>query len=114
MEIVFGSRPASSANRRSWQNWPGKAAPPPHRPWAITTEQNRRMRLLHRLRPTPNRVEIHELTMVARLLLGPERFNRLDPLAQQLPSPLEGRPMIFHLLGVPAAANAEYHPAIGG
>jgi hypothetical protein len=64
------------------------------------------MRLLHRLRPTPYRVEIHELAMVARLLLGPERFDRLDPLAQQLPSRLEGRPVIFHLHGVPAAADA--------
>ena len=47
-------------------------------------DQDRRMRLLHRLRPGHDRVEIHELAVVLGLGFGPDRLHRLDPFAHQL------------------------------
>src|SRR5260370_17740355 len=65
------------------------------------------MRLLNRLRPGPCRPEVDHVAVVLGLLLSPDRLDRLDPLAQQLPPRAELRPVICHLLAVPAAADAE-------
>src|SRR5207253_2296985 len=73
--------------------------------------QHRRMRLLDRLRPRPEGREADQLALEARLLLGPDALHRLDALAEQLPAGAELRPVVLHLLGVPAATDAEQEAA---
>src|SRR5205814_2813005 len=59
------------------------------------------------LRPRPDRIEPHELAVERSGVLGPDLPHREHPLAQQAEARLEGRAVVFHLLGVPAAADAE-------
>ena len=47
-------------------------------------DQDRRMRLLHRLRPGLHRIEVDELAVVFGRVLRPDRLHRLDALARQL------------------------------
>jgi hypothetical protein len=70
------------------------------------------MRLLNRLWPSHHRREIDELSVVFGVRLGPDRFHRLDPLAHQLEASLEGRAVVFDLLGVPAPSHAEKKPSV--
>ena len=69
------------------------------------------MRLLHAFRPGHHLREVDELAVVFGLGLGPDRLHRLDALAHQLGARGERRAMVFHLLGVPADADAEQEAA---
>ena len=71
------------------------------------------MRFLYRLRGTPNLVEVHELAVKLGLLFGPYFLHRQHPLPEHAPSLFEVGAMILHLLGVPAAADAEDESAAG-
>src|SRR5204862_5495789 len=59
----------------------------------------------------PDLVEAHELAVELRLLLRPDGLHGQHPLAQDLPARLEWGAMVLHLLGVPAAADAEQEAA---
>ena len=61
----------------------------------------------------PDFVEVHELAVVLGLFVGPDFLHGLDALAAYLPAPVERRAVVLHLLGVPAAADAEDQPAVG-
>src|SRR4051794_18905501 len=69
------------------------------------------MRLLDRLRPAPDPVEVDMLAVVGGLILGPDHLHRLDPLAHDGETPLRVRAVILHLLDVPAGSHAEEEPA---
>src|SRR6516165_7431651 len=79
----------------------------PRRPWKGAAENYRRMRLLHRLRPGHDRVELHKLAVIFRLCLGPDRLHRFDLLAHLLHTRPKDGAVVLDLLLVPAAANAE-------
>src|SRR5437762_2025506 len=74
---------------------------------ALAAEDDRRVRLLRRLRPRPHLIEIDHLAVVFRLVLGPQRLHREDPLAHQLEPRVVAGSVIFHLLDIPAAADTE-------
>src|SRR5205814_9818218 len=74
---------------------------------ALAAEDDRRVRLLRRLRPRPHLVEIDHLAVIFRLVLGPQRLHREDPLAHQLEARVVAGAMVFHLLDIPAAADPE-------
>ena len=71
------------------------------------------MRLLHRLRPRPDAIEVDELAVVRGLVLGPDRLHRLDPLAHQREARARVGAVVVHLLEVPAGADAEEEAAAG-
>jgi hypothetical protein len=71
------------------------------------------MRLLYRLGPAPDAVELDVLAVVAGLVLGPDRLHRLDPLAQQREPPLGIGAVVSHLLLVPARADPEEEAPAG-
>src|SRR6516162_10099491 len=66
---------------------------------------DRWMRLLHRLRPLHDLVELDELTRVFRFGLCPDLFHRQDAFAHQLEARLKSCAMINHLFGIPATAD---------
>ena len=70
------------------------------------------MRLLHRLRPGHHRRNVDQFAVIFRLRLGPDLLHRLDALAHELEARFEDRPMVLHLVLVPAAADAEDEPAV--
>ncbi len=70
-------------------------------------DQDRRMRLLHRFWPGHDLVKIDHVAVIFGLGLGPDLLHRLDPLAHQLEAGLGIGAVIFHLVGIPAAADAE-------
>src|SRR5271165_3918108 len=76
-------------------------------------DDNRRPRLLHRLRPAFHPWELNEFTMVLGLVLGPDRIHRLNAFAHQLEAGLKGGAVISHLLRIPAAADTEQKPPAG-
>ena len=47
---------------------------------SITAHEDGRMQLLDRLGPRPDCVEVHELPMILRLLLRPDRLHRHHPI----------------------------------
>ena len=65
------------------------------------------MRLLDRLRPAPDRVEVDVLAVVGGLVLGPDRLHRLDALAHQREAAVRIGAVVLHLLAVPTRADAE-------
>ena len=71
-------------------------------------KQDRRVWFAVRLGVGPDRVEIHHLAVKLGLILGPQRLHRQDTLAHQLEARCVDRAVIFHLLGIPAAADAEH------
>ncbi len=75
-------------------------------------DDDRRVRLLHRLGPGHNRVEVDELAVVFGLGFRPDLLHRLDALAHQLGAALEGGAVVLHLLGIPADADAEQEAAL--
>src|SRR4029077_19972497 len=80
---------------------------------AVAANAERRMRLLDRLRPRPDPVEVHVTAVVGRLLLCPDRLHRLDALFQQAESCRRIRAVVAHLLDVPASADAEQEAPAG-
>ena len=70
------------------------------------------MRLLHRLRPRHHRIEIDELAVILGLRLGPDFLHRLDALAHPLEARGVHRSVVFHLVLVPAAADAKQEAAL--
>src|SRR5262245_20542768 len=80
---------------------------PPRAVGKRPADDHRRMRLLDRLRPRHHRRKFHELAAVLRLRLGPDGAHRLDALAHHLEARLEIRPVIQHLLCVPARSDTE-------
>src|SRR5436190_12461033 len=71
------------------------------------------MRLLDRLRPGPDPIEVDMFAVVGGLVLGPDRLHGFDPLAHDGEAPLWVRAVILHLLDVPAGSHAEEEPAAG-
>src|ERR1700687_5808345 len=65
------------------------------------------MRLLRRLGPRPDLLEVYELSMILGLVLRPDFLHRRDLLAQLFPPGSEGRAVVLHLFNVPATADAE-------
>src|SRR5438093_5654604 len=76
-------------------------------PRPAATEDDRRVRLLHRLGVGPHRAEVDHLAVVLRRVAGPDRLDRLGALAQELPAPGEVSHLVCHLLAVPAGAAPE-------
>src|SRR5260370_24060097 len=68
---------------------------------------HRRMRLLHGFRPSLHRWKIDDLAVILSGLIGPYLFHRLDLLAHLQGAGLEDGSVVFHLLGIPAATDAE-------
>src|SRR5581483_12320403 len=79
----------------------------------VRPEEDRRVRLLGRLRPLPDAIELDELAVERRLVLGPDALHREDALALELPAPLVVGAVVLHLLDVPAGADAEEEAAVG-
>src|SRR6516165_10392543 len=79
----------------------------PRRPWKGAAENDRRMRLLHRLRPGHDRAELDKLAVIFRLGLGPDRLHRFDLLAHLLHAGRENGAVVLDLLLVPSATDAE-------
>src|SRR5579862_3284461 len=73
----------------------------------LAAEDDRRMRALHRLGIRPDLVEIDHRPVILGLLLGPQRLHREDALAHQLEAGFVAGAVVFHLLDIPAAADAE-------
>src|SRR5262245_20292003 len=71
----------------------------------VSAEENRRVRLLRRLRLGPDGVEAHQLAVILRRRLGPDLLHGLDPLADEPPARLRVGAVVLHLLVVPAAAD---------
>src|SRR5207247_6551666 len=80
---------------------------------ALTAQQDRRMRLLLGLRPRPDRIEAHELPVELGDVLGPDLLHRAHLLLEPLEARLELGAVVLHLLGVPAAAEAELEATMG-
>src|SRR3989441_4332230 len=79
----------------------------------VATDDDGRVWLLDRLRVGPDLVEAHELAVELRLALGPDLLHGEHALAQDPPARLERGAVVLHLLGVPAAADAEEDSAAG-
>ena len=79
----------------------------------LGAEQDRRSTRLDRLRIAPHGAEVDKLAVIFGDFLGPDFLHRLDALAQNLPALFEIGAVIFHLLGVPATADAEDDAAVG-
>jgi hypothetical protein len=65
------------------------------------------VRLLGGLRIGPHLVEIDHFAVVFGFVLGPQRLHREDPFPHQLEARVVAGAVVFHLLDVPAAADAE-------
>src|SRR4029077_14309152 len=76
-------------------------------------DNDRWMRFLYRLRPLHHLVDLDELAGIFRLRLRPDCLHRLDALAHELETRRKVGAVVGHLLGVPAAADAEYEAAGG-
>ena len=76
-------------------------------------QQHRRVRALNRLGPLVDGVEVDELAVELRLVVGPDRLHRQDALAQQCPTGRGVSAMVAHLLGQPAGTDPQLHPAAG-
>src|SRR4029077_8434335 len=91
-----GSRPASCAILRKAGRYssgfplaafgyqPSPSDRAPRRPRKGAAENDRRMRLLHRLGPGHDRAEIDKLAVIFRFRLGPDRLHCFDLLAHLL------------------------------
>src|SRR5947209_7179164 len=77
----------------------------------MNPKQNRRMWFLQRLGMAPDRIKVDKLSAILRCFLSPNYFHGFNLLPQHLPTTVERRPVIFHLLGVPPSANAEEQAA---
>ena len=71
------------------------------------------MGALHRLGVGPHLVEIHVVSVEFRFFLGPDRFHCQDLFPKDAPALFEIGAVVPHLLGVPAAADAENEPSSG-
>ena len=81
---------------------------------AFAPHPDRRMRLLHGLRHEADVGEPHVAALEARILLGPEDLERLEPFVGDPAALLEGRRIQgLELLLQPAGAGAEHHAAMG-
>ena len=76
---------------------------------SLPTDRDRRVRLLHRLRPEPYRIEVDMLPVELGDLLRPDRLHRKHMLAQHLPAPRRVDAMVAHLRLVPPGADPERH-----
>src|SRR4029077_8089564 len=74
----------------------------PRRPRKGSAENDRWMRLLHRLWPGHDRAEIDKLTVIFRLRLGPDRPHSFDLLAHLLHTRREDSAVVLDLLLVPS------------
>ena len=74
---------------------------------------DRRLRLLHRLRPSPHLREVDDLAVIFGLGFGPDLRHRLDLLAHFLEARFEDGAVIFNFVLVPAAADAKQKPPAG-
>ena len=70
-------------------------------------DDDRRMRFLDRLQTGDDGIEIDEFAVKLGFPVRPDRFHGGDLFAHQLETSLEDGTVIFHLLGVPTAADAE-------
>src|SRR4051812_13132899 len=80
---------------------------------AVASHDDRRVRALRRLGPRPDAVEVDVAAVVGGLVLAPDRLHRLDALAHQPEAATRIRPVIQHLLAVPAGAHAKQEPSAG-
>src|SRR4029077_17525228 len=76
-------------------------------------ENDRRGRVLPPLRPLHHLVDLDELAGIFCLRLRPDGLHRLDALAHELEARRKLGAVVGHLLGVPAAADAEDEAAGG-
>src|SRR6202022_757606 len=77
------------------------------RPWKGAAENDRRGRLLHRLRPGHDRAEFDKLAAIFRLRVGPDRLHCFDLLAHLPHARRKDRAVVLDLLLVPSATDAE-------
>ena len=70
------------------------------------------MGFLDRLGVLPHRTESDQVAVILSHVLSPDRLDRLDLLAQELPARAEGGAVVRHLFAVPAPADAEDEPAV--
>src|SRR5262249_57482094 len=74
---------------------------------ALAAEQDWRIRLLLGFGIEPDRVESDKFAVEFRLILGPQGLHGEHAFAQYLETAAVVGAMIFHLLGIPAPANAK-------
>jgi hypothetical protein len=67
---------------------------------------------LHRLGPSLHRRKIDDLAMILGGVLGPDVLHCLDLLAHLQGAGLVNGAVVFHLFGIPAAADAEQEAAL--
>ena len=70
------------------------------------------MRLLHRFGPGLHRWKIDDPAVILGGIFGPDLFHRLDLLAHLRGAGLVDGAVVFHLFGIPAAADAEQEAAV--
>src|SRR6185437_10006490 len=80
---------------------------------ALTADQDRRVRALGRLGPRPDALERHVLAVERGLVGGPDSLHRLDALTGQLDPGRRVRPVVAHLLAVPADPDPKLEPTAG-
>jgi probable F420-dependent oxidoreductase len=80
---------------------------------AVAADEDRRVRVLGRLWPAPDPVEVDVAAVVGGLLFGPDRLHRLDALAHQTEAAAGVGAVICHLLEVPTRTDAEQEAAAG-
>src|SRR5262249_17207834 len=74
---------------------------------ALAAKEQRRVRLLLWLGIEPGLVEVDELPMEFRFLLGPQFLHGEYPLAQQFEACLVPGAVVFHLIDVPTPAHGK-------
>src|ERR1700720_3336385 len=74
-------------------------------------DDDRRVRLLHRLRPSPHLWNLGDPAVIFGLGFGPDLLHRLDLLAHLLEARREDGAVALDLVLVPPAADAEQKPA---
>ena len=74
---------------------------------ARSAEQDRRVGSLQRLGIHPDGIEAHHFAVENRLVLSPQALHRQNALAHQLEAGVIAGSVIFHLIDIPTATDAE-------
>jgi hypothetical protein len=78
-----------------------------------SADEQRRVPSLHRLGPQTDRIEVDELAMELRLIIGPDRLHCRELLPHQIPPQVRLDTGVAHLLHQPPGADAEQESAPG-
>lgn len=77
----------------------------------VAADQDRQVRLLHRLGTQVGRIEVDEASVVLSGFVGPQRFDGLDALVEEGAAGLRFGAVVAQFFDVPAGAHAEHEPS---